>query len=218
MDVMLPASLVVVAIVCGVVALVAAGRVRARSRATRRADAARRAQQEAADEEWVIRPVANAPVTLASFYAVDHDDIDRILEHFRAANARREPGAVATYREFKARLERHIGWEEDILFPLFERLSGLRDNGPTVVMRSEHRTIRTLLDAIDAALRHGTSIEADESALLAALATHNMKEENILYPLIDRQVSAADRDAVFARMRAETDGGWPAAGVDTAGR
>jgi hemerythrin-like domain-containing protein len=212
MDVMLPASLVVVAIVCGVVALVAGGRVLARSRASRRADAARRAQQEAADEEWVIRPVEHAPVTLAAFYAVDHDGIDRILEDFRAANARHEPGAVATYREFKARLERHIGWEEDILFPLFERLSGLRDNGPTVVMRSEHRTIRTLLDAIDAALqRGGTSIEADESALLAALATHNMKEENILYPLIDRQVTPADRDAVFARMRAETGGAWPGA-------
>jgi hypothetical protein len=30
-----------------------------------------------------------------------------------------------------------------------------------------------------------------------------LKEENILYPLIDRQVSVADREAVFARMRAE---------------
>jgi iron-sulfur cluster repair protein YtfE (RIC family) len=207
---------VAVAIV-GVVVLVAGGRFLARSRARRRASDARKAQRDAADEEWVIRPVANAPVTLASFYAVDHDDIDRLLEAFRAAHTGHQPGAPAMYREFKTRLERHIGWEEDILFPLFERLSGLKDNGPTVVMRGEHRTITTLLDSIDATLQKGeTSIDADESALFAALATHNMKEENILYPLIDRQVSAADREAVFARMRAETGGAWPDTAAGTA--
>lgn len=191
----------------GVVAFVAGGLLLARSRMRRRTAAsdARRAQREAADEEWVIRPVENAPVTLASFYAVDHDEIDRLLEDFRTAKAGDGPVALAMYREFTSRLERHIGWEEDILFPLFERLSGLRDNGPTVVMRSEHRTIKTLLDSIDTTLQKGdVSIDADESALLAALAAHNMKEENILYPLIDRQVSADDREAVFARMRAET--------------
>lgn len=158
----------------------------------------------AADDGWVIRQVDETPVTLAAFYAVDHDDIDRLLEEFRAANTRDQPAPLAMYREFKTRLEHHIGWEEDILFPLFERLSGLVDNGPTAVMRSEHRTIRTLLDSIDATLQKGeTGIDADESALLEALAAHNLKEETILYPLIDRQVSAADREAVFARMRAE---------------
>ncbi len=158
----------------------------------------------AADDGWVIRQVDETPVTLAAFYAVDHDDIDRLLEEFRAANRGEQPAPLAMYREFKTRLERHIGWEEDILFPLFERLSGLVDNGPTAVMRSEHRTIRTLLDSIDATLQKGeTGIDADESALLEALAVHNLKEETILYPLIDRQVSAADREAVFARMRTE---------------
>jgi hemerythrin-like domain-containing protein len=196
-------SVAVVAVVLGVVAL---GLLLARSRVRRRAAAAdaRKAQREAADEAWVIRPVENAPVTLASFYAVDHGEIDGLLDEFRAAKAGGQPAALDMYREFKARLERHIGWEEDILFPLFERLSGLRDNGPTVVMRAEHRTIKALLDSIDRSLQAGdTNIDTDESALLEALAAHNLKEENILYPLIDRQVSVADREAVFARMRAE---------------
>ncbi len=174
------------------------------SRVTRRVDAARPAPD---DDAWVIRPVEDAPVTIAAFYAVDHDDIDRLLDEFRASRGGGQPAALALYREFKARLERHIGWEEDILFPLYERLSGMVDNGPTVVMRSEHRTITALLDSIDTTLGQGkASIDADEAELLEVLAAHNWKEENILYPLIDRQVSVAEREAVFARMRAEAGG------------
>lgn len=155
----------------------------------------------------MIREVADAPVTISSYYAVDHDEIDQLLERFRASKMGDRPAALVMYREFKTRLERHIGWEEDILFPLFEQLTGMAENGPTVVMRAEHRQIRSFLDSIGATLQQGdASIDADESALLEVLAAHNFKEENILYPMIDRQVSAADREAVFARMRAESGG------------
>lgn len=167
----------------------------------------RNAESDATDEGWVIRQVENMPMTISSYYAIDHDEIDRLLEEFRASKSGDRAATLATYREFKTRLERHIGWEEDILFPLFERLTGMTDNGPTTVMRAEHRQITGFLDAIDATIKDGeTSTEADESALLQVLAAHNFKEEHILYPMIDRQVSAADREAVFARMREETGG------------
>ncbi|HVW03785.1 MAG TPA: hemerythrin domain-containing protein [Vicinamibacterales bacterium] len=196
-------SVAIVAVVFGVAVLFVT-----LSRASRRAarvDAERK--HEEADEGWVIREVEvkDAPVTISSRYAVDHDDIDRLLEEFRASKTGDRPAVLAMYRAFKTRLERHIGWEDDILFPLFERLTGLTDNGPTVVMRTEHRQIRALLDSIDAALQENeTSVDADESTLLEVLAAHNVKEEHILYPMIDKQISVADRKAVFARMRAET--------------
>jgi iron-sulfur cluster repair protein YtfE (RIC family) len=199
-------SVAIVAVIFGLVTLVAGALFLVLSRARRRAAQAdsRKAASEATDEEWVIRPVADAPETIASCYAVDHDDIDQLLEQFRASRTGDRPAALAMYREFKTRLERHIGWEEDILFPLFEQLTGMANNGPTVVMRAEHRQIKSFLDSIDATLQGGdASIDADESALLEVLAAHNLKEENILYPLIDRQVSAADREAVFARMLAQ---------------
>ncbi len=175
------------------------------SSAVRRAASSDARTADAADEAWVIRPVVDAPVTISSFYGVDHDEIDQLLEQFRASKAGVRPAALVLYREFKGRLERHIGWEEDILFPLFERLTGMTDNGPIVVMRAEHRAITRLLGSIDEALQQGdASIDADEAALMEVLSAHNWKEENILYPLIDRQVSVADREAVFARMHAES--------------
>jgi iron-sulfur cluster repair protein YtfE (RIC family) len=194
----------IVAVVFGAITVLFVALFRARRRAAL-ADAERKRQE--ADEGWVIREVEvkDAPVTISSRYAVDHDDIDRLLEEFRASKTGDRPAALAMYRAFKTRLERHIGWEDDILFPLFERLTGLTDNGPTVVMRTEHRQIRALLDSIDAALQENeTSVDADESTLLEVLAAHNFKEEHILYPMIDKQISVVDREALFARMRAET--------------
>jgi iron-sulfur cluster repair protein YtfE (RIC family) len=194
-------SVAIVAVVFGAITVLFVALFRARRRAAL-ADAERKRQE--ADEGWVIREVKDAPVTISSYYAVDHDDIDRLLEEFRASKRGDRAAALAMYREFKTRLERHIRWEDDILFSLFERLTGLTDNGPTVVMRAEHRQIRALLDSIDAALQKDeTSIDADEATLLELLAAHNFKEEHILYPMIDQQVSVADREAVFARMRAE---------------
>jgi hemerythrin-like domain-containing protein len=171
-----------------------------------------RGDDETTDYEWVIRSDDGAPTTVSACYAVDHDEIDALFERFRELHGEILPVVHVAFREFKTRLERHIGWEEDILFPLFERLTGMPDNGPTVVMRGEHRQIKAFLDAIDRTLQGGDAgVDADQAALLAVLAAHNWKEEHILYPLIDRQVSAEDRESVFARMRAET--GWVPAGA-----
>jgi hemerythrin-like domain-containing protein len=194
-------SVAIVALVLGAITVLFVALFRARRRA---ALAGAERKHEEADEGWVIREVRDAPVTISSHYATDHDDIDRLLEEFRASKTGDRPAAHAMYREFKTRLERHIRWEDDILFPLFERLTGLTDNGPTVVMRAEHRQIRALLDSIDAALQESeTSIDADESTLIQVLAAHNFKEEQILYPMIDKQISVSDREAVFAQMHAE---------------
>lgn len=170
-----------------------------------------KSHEATAQYQWVIRSKDHMPVTISACYAVDHDQIDDLFLQFRALKGEPLPTVHVAYREFKTRLERHIGWEESILFPLFERLTGMADNGPTVVMRSEHRQIEAFLAAIDRILQGGDAeVDVDQAALLKVLAAHNWKEENVLYPMIDRSVSAEDREAVFARMRAET--GWvPAA-------
>ena len=48
------------------------------------------------------------------------------------------------FEKFKFGLHRHIAWEEEILFPLFEEKTGMTDGGPTFVMREEHRQIKAL--------------------------------------------------------------------------
>ena len=56
--------------------------------------------------------------------------------------------AESIFLFFKSELERHIIWEEDILFPVFERKTGIKDGGPTSVMRIEHIQIKNHLQEI----------------------------------------------------------------------
>lgn len=140
--------------------------------------------------------------TITSFMSKHHDDLDGTLER-----ARREadPGkAKRLLSRFVGGLKAHIGWEEDILFPAFEEKTGLQDSGPTAVMRLEHRRIEELLDALGESF--GTAqAEAHLASLLDVLTMHNRKEEDILYPWLDRSLSASEVAAMLARIEAARD-------------
>jgi len=59
--------------------------------------------------------------------------------------------------------------------------------GPAHVMRQEHGQIKELLEVLHDKVRvQDPESDAEEEALLAALATHNVKEEQILFPLVKK--------------------------------
>ncbi len=133
--------------------------------------------------------------------AHDHDRLDQLLETYRQLKRVDFAKAKQAFREFKFGLQRHIIAEETILFPLFEDKSGLRDRGPTVVMRAEHREIGRRLEALhDKVRRQDVNSEREEEELLQALFVHNQKEENVLYPAIDRLTTAEEKAAAFRKM------------------
>jgi iron-sulfur cluster repair protein YtfE (RIC family) len=140
--------------------------------------------------------------TFSDVYAHDHDRLDELFGEYAAKKAADGDRAVACFREFKDGLERHIVWEEELLFPLWEAKTGMRDAGPTVVMRREHQQIREFLTRMEAMLGTGAMpTAADDTGLAGVLATHNAKEEMVLYPMIDRHASDEEREQVFASMQ-----------------
>jgi regulator of cell morphogenesis and NO signaling len=133
--------------------------------------------------------------------AHDHDRLDQLLDTYRQLKRVDFVRAKQAFREFKFGLQRHIISEETILFPLFEDKSGLRDHGPTMVMRAEHREIGRRLEALhDKVRRQDVDSDREEEELLQALSAHNQKEENVLYPAIDRLASAEEKTAAFRKM------------------
>jgi len=73
-------------------------------------------------------------------------------------------------------------WEEEILFPLFEKKTGMQF-GPTYVMRNEHKEIAAHLESIHKKVQKADpSSDREEQKLLEVLGAHNQKEEAILYP------------------------------------
>ncbi len=90
-------------------------------------------------------------------------------------------------------LETHFSSEEELLFPAFEEATGMT-SGPTEVMRGEHRQMRDLLAQMQDAVasRDGDAFGGAAETLLILMQQHNMKEENILYPMCDNALGASD--------------------------
>ena len=140
--------------------------------------------------------------TISEFYEQDHDRLDELFKTFQKMKRSDFPKAKEAFKAFKFGLQRHIVWEEDVLFPLWEEKTGMSEGGPTFVMRAEHRQIGQQLEAVhDKVGDQNPDSDQEEQALLDLLGSHNMKEERVLYPAIDQLTSAEERKIVFRNMK-----------------
>jgi iron-sulfur cluster repair protein YtfE (RIC family) len=101
-------------------------------------------------------------------------------------------------------LETHFCSEEEVLFPAFEKATGMT-SGPTEVMRGEHLQMRELLQQMKQGLvaRDTDVFDGGAETLLILMQQHNMKEENILYPMCDNALGSSDvGPALAARLKA----------------
>lgn len=92
--------------------------------------------------------------------------------------------ATESWHDFEQTIEQHLKSEEEVLFPAFELATG-NAGGPTSVMLMEHQQMRQLFGQIDTAL---SNQDADvvlglTETLMILMQQHNMKEEQILYPM-----------------------------------
>lgn len=137
----------------------------------------------------------------------DHRACDDLFAQAENASVNGDWLAAQTaYDAFSAALERHFCAEEEILFPRFEAVTGMTD-GPTRMMRADHRDMREQLESMASALEQR---DADEFAgecetLLIMMQQHNMKEENILYPMCDHRLEGEAQPLASALSRHLTE-------------
>lgn len=74
--------------------------------------------------------------------------MDELLKTVQQLKRSDFPRANEAYNEFTYGLQRHMVWEEDLLFPLWEKEAGISEGGATSVMRAEHRQIEQQLESI----------------------------------------------------------------------
>jgi iron-sulfur cluster repair protein YtfE (RIC family) len=86
--------------------------------------------------------------TIIAFYEQDHERLDELFKTFQKLKRSDFVKGKEAFKEFKFGLQRHIVWEEDLLFPLWEKKTGMSEGGPTFVMRAEHRLIGQQLETI----------------------------------------------------------------------
>lgn len=137
--------------------------------------------------------------TILEFMSEDHDRLDNLFEEFNKLRKSDISRAKPLFVNFRVGLQAHIAWEEDILFPIFERETGMHDTGPTAVMRMEHRHIKNFLEEISGKVL-ADELDELEIKLLEVLGSHNLKEENILYPAIDDLTNEQEKKQAIERM------------------
>lgn len=138
--------------------------------------------------------------SITTYLTNDHKRCDEIfIEAENCASKELWGNAENCFLQFREALEQHFAMEEKVLFLAFEKAIGHSD-GPTAMMRNEHRQILGIISMLqDALTQHDTNgFLGHAETLNIMLQQHNLKEESILYLMTDRMLSEQRDDIIEA--------------------
>ncbi|HHX41072.1 MAG TPA: hemerythrin [Armatimonadetes bacterium] len=136
------------------------------------------------------------------------------LQSKRTINLDHAAGILDFLRTFADRC--HHGKEEDLLFPTLAARGVPVKNGPIGVMLSEHAQGRAYIRAMGEALKQeraggngAREFAANALGYIALLRAHIVKENQVLFPMAERRLTAAEHSHLateFERIEKERVG------------
>ena len=139
--------------------------------------------------------------TITQILSSEHSHCDQLFAQAEEAAVKKQWELATTgFTNFKAAMEQHFTKEEQVLFPSFEERTG-QTGGPTAVMRMEHQQMRQVFDEMQKALTEQDSEEylGSSETLLVLMQQHNLKEQQMLYPMTD-QVFSREVPSILEQM------------------
>ena len=141
--------------------------------------------------------------SISKFMENNHRECDHLfaVAEESVANGKWQK-AHSEFDAFRSETERHLKMEEEVLFPAFDAKTGM-EGGPTHVMRSEHQQMRKVIDDMAQALgnKDGDAYLGLSETLMVLMQQHNMKEEQMLYRMMD-QALGLEADNLLERASA----------------
>lgn len=135
-------------------------------------------------------------MNISEIMTQDHRECDEFFFRLEDSAQKKDWSRCSSETDhFIQSIQKHFAIEEEKLFPAFEKATGMTQ-GPTAIMRQEHIQLRGLLDELDEFVRarDAHAVRGVCETLLIMMQQHNLKEENILYPMMDQ---ALDPDLYF---------------------
>ncbi|RMF14546.1 MAG: hemerythrin domain-containing protein [Gammaproteobacteria bacterium] len=131
----------------------------------------------------------------------DHRYCDELFARAERALSEGAADASEAWKLFEEAVLTHFGQEEEKLFAPLEAQMG--EGGPPAVMRQEHAMMRDMMKDVRARIEAGERDSALDAAdgLMAMIQQHNMKEEHVLYPMLDRMGADAGSLAVVSQSK-----------------
>ncbi|OYY93553.1 MAG: hemerythrin HHE cation-binding protein [Hydrogenophilales bacterium 28-61-23] len=128
---------------------------------------------------------------ITHYLAADHTHCDDLFAEAENAVASTDwLNGQSRFQAYEAATLHHFAREESVLFPAFEARTGM-SHGPTAVMRGEHVEMRETLQAMGQAIakRDADAYLGLSETMLMLMRQHNLKEEQILYPMADQALA-----------------------------
>jgi len=141
--------------------------------------------------------------TVSEYMTEDHKHCDSLfVEASDLVLAKKWEEAEKKFSDFSGALEKHFRREEEVMFPIFEEVTGIV-GGPTEVMRIEHKQmLDSLPDVMNSVKNKNFDDYSGYSETLHILTQqHNMKEEQILYSMVDQHLQQ-QKEELLEKMQA----------------
>jgi len=128
--------------------------------------------------------------TIKEYLSADHSRCDELFAKMEDAVSKDIDTAQEAYLEFATETERHFQMEERVMFLEFEQKTGMTE-GPTAMMRHEHTQMRNLIKDMKSAIeiKNKDKFFGNSETLMILMQQHNMKEEQMLYPMAQQHLS-----------------------------
>ena len=129
--------------------------------------------------------------SIKDFLTQDHRACDEVFAQMEQKASSSLEDAKELTQNFVDDMERHFQMEERVMFAEFEAKTGMTQ-GPTAMMRHEHEQMRQLFRQLLDSLESGDKEKffGTSETLMILLQQHNMKEEQMLYPMAQQHLSA----------------------------
>ena len=138
--------------------------------------------------------------TIKEYLTTDHRKCDAIFAKMEEEAGSSLENSRILVAEFISDMQHHFAMEEQVMFPEFEQKTGMTQ-GPTEMMRQEHTQMRSLFTQLMDSLNENNSDRffGTSETLMILLQQHNMKEEQMLYPMAQQHLSA-ESDRIVSMM------------------
>jgi iron-sulfur cluster repair protein YtfE (RIC family) len=151
------------------------------------------------------RDVYEAASRLDPFQVLTAEHALLRLELSRALDAAKaDPQGAETRRAIDllvSGLRRHQKREDQVMYPVCERLFGGKD-GPASALRRDHAAIAQVFDDLTVdSKRSGPSPKASLEELHQRLEAHFVKEERVLFPLMTAHLEGREAADLARRLR-----------------
>ena len=142
--------------------------------------------------------------TICDCLAYDHRRCDDLFSQIEVSITRKEWGqAEEKFQQFEHALKQHLEMEETVLFPAFKEAMQ-NPTVPLAMLQLEHQHIRMMIGRLYESLCRCDAVDfmIHTETFTILMQEHSIKEEDMLYPLLDRTLSGNTSEIVHAMREA----------------